>query len=78
MRRSDGAADFFRDLFARAEARIEQSLRLEFLERLPVIGEVAGLATDGLLPAKTEPGEIGLDPVLELAPRARGVDVLDA
>src|SRR5712691_1414673 len=67
-----------RDFHPALEARIDQALRLEPLER-PAIGfEMLRLAPHVGFPSHAEPGEILVDRRFEPWPAARPVDVLDA
>src|SRR5712691_11473714 len=58
LRRAAGASDLGLDLPPCAEARIEQPLGLEPVERGPVIREMRRLPADRAVSIEAEPGEI--------------------
>src|SRR5690606_33918861 len=78
VRRRAGALDLGANLGAGAEARIEQALRRESVERRAIVIEMLGLAPDRHRPVEAEPGEIVEQRRLEGRTRAAEVDVLDA
>src|SRR5205085_10577122 len=68
--------DEARDLAARLEARIEETV--EPCQRGAITVELRALAPHRLLPSDTEPCQVLVDRLLVVRPAARHVDVLDA
>src|SRR3977135_1054928 len=66
------------DLAAALDARIDQTLCGEFLQCIPVIGEMLRLPPRGVLPGDAEPGEVLIDRGLEFRPASGSVDGPDA
>lgn len=71
-----GGGDLCLDLFARAEAWIEQSKLLKDVQMRLVVSKVIGLTPHGSLPTQPKPSEVLEDGVLKLWPRAGAIDVL--
>ena len=66
------------DLAAAEGTRIDQTHRLQSIERGAVGGEMLGLATRLSVPVEAEPEQILADRRFVLGPAAGGVDVLEA
>ena len=78
VRRGGRTGDLGGNLLAAAEAGIEKAVGRETIEGGAIIGEMIRLPAHRLLPGKAEPGEVLINPALELRPAAAAVDILDA
>ncbi len=74
MRRAHGLLD----ILARFEAAIDQPAPPQMLQQRFIFGHVLRLHPHRLLPADAQPGEILENPLHEMRPAARLVDILDA